>query len=719
MKGKFAKSYRGKLMVSFAAALLVPTLLLSIVYYNLGADSVQTEARRVYSDMLSQVMSTVDDGIEEIENLATVYSSTGWVKTILYMQGNQIDYNRIDVYKLWEYGDVVRRVEATNSIISRSALVFVEKNVAMLNNGLWPLRSMLMSAIRIPNMTVEEAIAYIAQNEGTTYLYPALQDSGVKYPLPPTSEVLSMIIEVPSLEKKKAAQVVVSIELSRLRQMLDGASELPLCIYTQDGQQLAANSSWEPFVGSYTEDEVTINGEKHLLFTTISSRNGWRYVSYVPLRELLGGVRAVRNLLVTVCAALLLFSALLAILLTWHNYKPIKRLSESVRRPSWELDDGKADALDVLEDTYRFMSERSETLDKTVGAFRPLAREAFFSKLVSAAVPAGDVVSLAAMLDVDLQHKFWVAALFTFEPTLVSAVEKRLSQTGGYIVHIESGKLLLVLGGEEGEACVELLRDLSTRIGAPAGIAQPRVDLGEMPDAYMEAGIALEYAANDGAATYEEAVSSRSVEYDYSQETESALVNALRSADFDRVRQLIEEAVEQNRHTSPLSMRCLLYNILSTMLRICRVDRLELDMSADEYRPSRDSDEMKVMLLRMARSVCRAERERAQSKPSAGNEMIAFVRANFRRPEMSLTMLAESFGISSQYASRLYKEASGLNFLDSLMRLRIECAKGLLQNPEITIDEASRQAGFESAASFRRAFKRVEGITPGEWRDGQ
>ena len=48
--------------------------------------------------------------------------------------------------------------------------------------------------------------------------------------------------------------------------------------------------------------------------------------------------------------------------------------------------------------------------------------------------------------------------------------------------------------------------------------------------------------------------------------------------------------------------------------------------------------------------------------------------------------------------------------------MRITKSLESLKNPDVTIAEAAVASGFEDQSYYTRAFKKVKGITPTEWR---
>ena len=85
-------------------------------------------------------------------------------------------------------------------------------------------------------------------------------------------------------------------------------------------------------------------------------------------------------------------------------------------------------------------------------------------------------------------------------------------------------------------------------------------------------------------------------------------------------------------------------------------------------------------------------------------------------PELSLKGLAAEFGLSEKYVLQLFKKKYGETFLQYLQRRRIENARTLLSETNLTVAEVARRCGYTSDQSFRRNFVQSTSLTPGEYR---
>jgi len=97
---------------------------------------------------------------------------------------------------------------------------------------------------------------------------------------------------------------------------------------------------------------------------------------------------------------------------------------------------------------------------------------------------------------------------------------------------------------------------------------------------------------------------------------------------------------------------------------------------------------------------------------------VQYIQANFTR-ELTLRQVADSVHMSKNYFCQQFKRYAGENYIDYVIRLRIERAKELLSCPDtgIRIYEAAEQSGFNDVKYFSKLFKRMTGLSPIEYRE--
>jgi AraC-like DNA-binding protein len=94
-----------------------------------------------------------------------------------------------------------------------------------------------------------------------------------------------------------------------------------------------------------------------------------------------------------------------------------------------------------------------------------------------------------------------------------------------------------------------------------------------------------------------------------------------------------------------------------------------------------------------------------------------FVEKHYNDKNLCLTMIADTIGLPVKYISKLFKMETGQGLLNYIGEKRIEKAKELLDEHRYTFGEISEMVGYTNTKTFRRVFKKIEGINPNEYRD--
>ncbi|MBU3188117.1 PocR ligand-binding domain-containing protein [Clostridium bowmanii] len=83
---------------------------------------------------------------------------------------------------------------------------------------------------------------------------------------------------------------------------------------------------------------------------------------------------------------------------------------------------------------------------------------------------------------------------------------------------------------------------------------------------------------------------------------------------------------------------------------------------------------------------------------------------------ISLDSVAEHVYLSPAYFSKLFKKELGINFIDYLNKVRIEESKKYLTNLKISLSDIAHNVGFTDQSYYTKVFKKIEGISPGQYR---
>ncbi|MEK4371365.1 helix-turn-helix domain-containing protein [Paenibacillus sp. FSL R5-0473] len=98
------------------------------------------------------------------------------------------------------------------------------------------------------------------------------------------------------------------------------------------------------------------------------------------------------------------------------------------------------------------------------------------------------------------------------------------------------------------------------------------------------------------------------------------------------------------------------------------------------------------------------------------NEMKNYIEEQFANPDLSLKHLSDRFQITGKHASYLFKTEFNMKFVDFVTELRMKETEQLLLNTDYSLQDIALKVGYANGITLGRVFKRVKGITPGDYR---
>lgn len=99
--------------------------------------------------------------------------------------------------------------------------------------------------------------------------------------------------------------------------------------------------------------------------------------------------------------------------------------------------------------------------------------------------------------------------------------------------------------------------------------------------------------------------------------------------------------------------------------------------------------------------------------------VIRYIESTYANPNLDVTMICNTNHISQQHLTKLLKQHTGRGTLENIHYIRIQEAKRQLDATNDPITVISDRVGYTNQWTFFRSFKKLEGITPGEYREVQ
>ena len=501
------------------------------------------------------------------------------------------------------------------------------------------------------------------------------------------------------------------------------------------------------------EGPVKLAGRNYVALR-YSAPSGYSYCTLLPETQL--NARKMANMLTL--TIFILLAAAVGLFLCWHmsvrSATPLNQLMKQASRLT-ERDQEHNSVFVKLSDIFQYLAGVNSDLVEMMEEQKPYIRNAFVNRLLFGNPLSREEEDLLAnRMDFDRNGMVFCVLIFRII-TLDSVEEKSVDLLSTCLLSLMEmikkefpGSLYAATGEDQvslimrvphkNRDSIESLVEeklLRIREELPANIAERIFVYGgnvveEMEDVYESYHNAAFAFMNEKERTESQVIWFRKnnkkmvAVFPYF-ELSVKLTRLVTSGDEQGLHDALKEIMTQYILESnlPAWLQQILLNELQAILFHILV-RLELEEQEYQKYFSELEKEHRIPLIEqitstlgLYRSLCALVNEKKTKE--AGKMMpaiLAFLDANYGDPDLSLTMVADTFQISVPYLSSLFKASAGVNFSNYVEDVRIEKAKGLLKNTSMSVGEIAVATGYSSTNSFSRAFRRVTGDSASEYR---
>lgn len=129
-----------------------------------------------------------------------------------------------------------------------------------------------------------------------------------------------------------------------------------------------------------------------------------------------------------------------------------------------------------------------------------------------------------------------------------------------------------------------------------------------------------------------------------------------------------------------------------------------------------NKEELRIEFLRYLSDIAlEIQKQKGSNTEGIIPMVLEYVNSNYNK-EISLKDVANSVNLSYNYLSKIFKDEIGKSFIDYLTELRMEKSMKLLSKGNLSIKEICQQIGYNDPNYYCKAFKKLTGKTPTEYR---
>lgn len=140
-----------------------------------------------------------------------------------------------------------------------------------------------------------------------------------------------------------------------------------------------------------------------------------------------------------------------------------------------------------------------------------------------------------------------------------------------------------------------------------------------------------------------------------------------------------------------------------------------LAASEDYIRDMRINERLNALLTLLMESSWSRERPVSGKGRMEIQQVKAYLDEHYQE-RLTLEGVANSFYVNKSYLARLFKAQVGVTLTAYLQQVRITHAKRMLRFSEMSVEEIGLACGVGELSYFSRVFKRLEGVSPSEYR---
>lgn len=746
MRIKESKSYRKKVFISFFVILLVPILTVLMIFFRVRI-VVREQVLMNSRNTLNQFSQYVDNVLEVASDICVSIASN--TKIGIYSE-DYVEQNGKQAYFSWEiaqqlrnydnekYHDLLLYYPGTGYVISsrRSTLLIEDYyNVYYKEKGdYWDeFYQVVTCDYRKPTL------CSINGKDSRAFQCIAMRISNSRNE---NEDFIVVVVLNQNYWQTLLNNLYNSLERCEFS-VLNGNSELIFATDVNVAEQVLNGDIYRHDVYEYESSGYTIISQD-------SEKISGYYSYIIPnscFESMLGGIYVIFSLGILVSLGI---GLVVVCWMTRKDYEPINQMvSRLQEKMNVRWDREKNTEFEFVELLFKDISEEKQELHRLVQTGEVSKRREFILSLLYNKVEP-NLISDNIFKDNGLllySDCFCVSLLqvesigdmgYELASFVVANVLEELLNNScvGYVVPLNDTKHVVLINMKRYEE-YETVRDLLEEgvrylrevcyLEFTIGISSVQEGLLGIRLAYEEAELALRYRYLLGTRIVIEysRIAGREFQYpkDIRVQVYSLLNNYLeeKTCSLKAARQMVAECeanYEIDENVSLKTIECFQFEVVSAFCRILQQNgcwnqewkKQMLDLMGS---PSYEVFKAQFGEILVKISVKKQEMKKNEDVCSYARE---YIDTHYSDSQLSLPLLGDMLEITPYYLSSLFRDKYNQTIPEYIASTRISHAKELLRNTTDTIQIIAQNTGFQESRSFIRVFKRMEGMTPGDYR---
>lgn len=739
-----------KYLISYLFIFILPLIIMTIFLYKNNVVNLQKDIENSNLSKLTQVKEFTDMRIKELELTSIKIGFDS--RLIPYMMKNDSSKAEEGIIELGRY-------KANNMFVEDILLYFRGDETIYSPQGMSSLNTLTEYTYRLTKEKKESFIEQIKSIKTPIIkpsekvdVYQRGEQEFITYMRPVSGNLAEPFATVIFFIRKETFGKMIKDILGELEgavYILDSDMNV---LVSENSSGLAGLQSIGVLATSLQQNgvkSVKISRENYSLINTKSDSTGWTFLIIMPTAQFFKKAIYMKTLIWSVVLVMTVLGVGLAVTLSINNYRPIKRLESIVRlqRPQFAKKREKNE-IDEITDTMAYALSENKYLTEQITSQRPMIKDQVLLMLLQGRfVSKDDIDTQLTNLNIILHGPLYTVMIISgygsnksseftaHKDAVLDIIKQTLSEAGtayaAELVHENVIALITNLSDtgnvEQSSISKDLYNNLKGKVDVPffIGVGKIYDDIMYINRSFIEASAAVEYGEmrRDSDIIFFTDVTDLQKQYWYPAEEQMRFLQSLKQGDRNVALENLEKMLIniKAKNLSPEILKCVSFDVINTVIKA--LHEINIELSSEELQELVDFtslDKLKYRLEITLNKVCQSiEASRKNKSNELIDKILEYLNQNYMDCNISLEGTAQRFDLSIYYLSRFFKEQVGSNFIDYVTELRIKEAKKLLASTKNPIKDIVISIGYLDTASFARKFKKLEGITPGQYRELQ
>ena len=726
--------------------ILIAVAGLEEIMYRKSEETLTRETAQVQLAMLENSQQAVDNMLKNARNKAVEFSLSPKYRAALFLADNAPDH----FYSYVETWETFRDAHVSTDYLLDFVLYFREMDFLINSQNLsTDPEQYYRDLMKYGDLNYDQWLELLGQASRQGRFYPAVpvlingrQEVVIPYMrlLPFDFQTPKAVLQIYILES--AVEDVFGayvLENQGTVLIVNGQQEIITCQGSRSPEEIRTVlpdfSESSDFI--YLEPETGSRWGDFLVYVR-SQESDWTYISILPEKIVMSQVNHVKQTvhMLTVLGVLTILS--IGLLATTRNVTALQNIT---RRLQGFGNHGKhmADDYSVIKSNLNSLLESHDRLSTNFQKQAGRVVNNVVLELIQGKYSnKEDTVEVLEELGFQIRRENYCVAVFKIayledyqsQKQVIRSILETSSNSDVLTASYAIDRVLVLFFGDGEQEAFEkksagLLQDAAARIRDQGieGFCVMGTTVHTLEEIYRSTGSAVKAAMNifyngSNRVYFCDKMYSNYADVFYSSEKEQKIINLVRQGDCGELQKFLDEIIAKRSsdENNALRMKGFYMQLLGTLNKVDDEHRDDTEF----YEKLEDTREESEMADCIRQEYLRVARKYGERKENRGNDVVLLIKdyitENYQNSLLCLAEIADKYSISEVYFSQTFKAVTGENFSVYLEHIRMEKARQLLQSTDMTVEDIAYAVGYNSVNTFHKAFKRVNGVTPGGYK---